>query len=249
MLLAGYRHYASRLALGVGIELDAWLRRDPSLLAAYSYPNQNGPAASAAEPDAGPRAPSPVRMSHPPRASQRRPWVATAGHGEETAAVSAVYREWTATDGRVPEVLRALSLHPEAMSATSGFVRRVSSGATPLGERREVAVALAVGELCECPSLQALFRERWRRLEGSAWTSAADAARDEADRALLAHAALLTVHPERASQRDVDRLRGAGFADPAILDATVAIAFWNGLARIANALGAPADGTADGAAD
>ncbi|HRJ42941.1 MAG: hypothetical protein KJZ86_10130 [Caldilineaceae bacterium] len=58
-----------------------------------------------------------------------------------------------------------------------------------------------------------------------------------ADRALCSHAAKLTHHQHAVSPADLDLLRGHGFDDVAIHDATQVIAYFNYITRIANGLG------------
>ncbi|MBX3053702.1 MAG: hypothetical protein KF753_19645 [Caldilineaceae bacterium] len=58
-----------------------------------------------------------------------------------------------------------------------------------------------------------------------------------ADRGLCSHAAKLTHHQHDISPADLDILRGHGFDDTAIHDATQVIAYFNYITRIANGLG------------
>jgi len=59
----------------------------------------------------------------------------------------------------------------------------------------------------------------------------------DADRALCSHAVKLTRHQHDISRADLDILRGYGFDDVAIHDATQVIAYFNYITRIANGLG------------
>lgn len=59
----------------------------------------------------------------------------------------------------------------------------------------------------------------------------------EADRALCEFAAKLTHHQNEMTPEDLDRLRGHGFDDRAIHDATQVIAYFNYITRVADALG------------
>lgn len=58
-----------------------------------------------------------------------------------------------------------------------------------------------------------------------------------ADRALCAHAVKLTSHQHDVSPADLEVLRGHGFDDLAIHDATQVIAYFNYITRIADGLG------------
>lgn len=57
------------------------------------------------------------------------------------------------------------------------------------------------------------------------------------DRALCEFAAKLTHHQGEMSPEDLDRLREHGLSDRAIHDATQVIAYFNYIARVADALG------------
>lgn len=57
------------------------------------------------------------------------------------------------------------------------------------------------------------------------------------NRALCAHAIKLTRHQTDVTPTDLDILRGHGFDDVAIHDATQVIAYFNYITRIANGLG------------
>jgi uncharacterized peroxidase-related enzyme len=58
-----------------------------------------------------------------------------------------------------------------------------------------------------------------------------------ADRALVDYALKLTRTPAAMSRDDVEALRGHGFDDRAILQATLIAAFFNYVNRVADALG------------
>lgn len=86
--------------------------------------------------------------------------------------------------------------------------------------------------------------EDWRNAELS-----------EADQALCRFAEKLTHHQKDMGQADVDELRGHGFDDRAIHDATQVIGYFNYITRVADGLGVEpedfiprwgADGTAEG---
>ncbi len=59
----------------------------------------------------------------------------------------------------------------------------------------------------------------------------------EADRALCAYADKLTHHQHDVGDADLDALRGHGFGDAAIHDATQVIGYFNYITRVADALG------------
>lgn len=64
-----------------------------------------------------------------------------------------------------------------------------------------------------------------------------EATLSEADRALCRYAELLTHEQHAAGQHTVDELRGHGFDDRAIHDATQVIGYFNYITRVADGLG------------
>lgn len=58
-----------------------------------------------------------------------------------------------------------------------------------------------------------------------------------ADRAMLDYTAKLTREPARVTEADVQRLRGAGFSDQAILQINLIASWFNYINRVADGLG------------
>ena len=59
----------------------------------------------------------------------------------------------------------------------------------------------------------------------------------DADRALCAHAEKLTLRRHAIERADIEGLRGHGFDDTAIHDATQVVAYFNYITRVADGLG------------
>lgn len=57
------------------------------------------------------------------------------------------------------------------------------------------------------------------------------------DRAMLDYAAKLTLEPHKMTQRDVQKLKDAGFSDSAILDINQVAAYYAYVNRLADGLG------------
>jgi uncharacterized peroxidase-related enzyme len=60
---------------------------------------------------------------------------------------------------------------------------------------------------------------------------------NDADRAMLDYTAKLTLHPARVTPEDLDRLRGVGFSDQAILQINLIASWFNYINRVADGLG------------
>ena len=59
----------------------------------------------------------------------------------------------------------------------------------------------------------------------------------DADRALCEYATKLSLHQDEMASIDLDKLRGYGFDDRAIHDATQVIGYFNYITRVADGLG------------
>ena len=90
----------------------------------------------------------------------------------------------------------------------------------------------------------------WNDLRAEVATGLADRVRedwrtaglDRATEALLAYAEKLTLRPAESGERDVARLREAGWGDRAIHDAAQVVAFFNYINRVAEGLGVEPEG-------
>lgn len=240
VLICGYRHFIARIADGVGIELDPVMQVMPDIVTTYSYEAVSGE--------------SPLTVAYrrntgmPPAiaGTAAGPWVATVPDAEVDPAVQSVYQAWQAEFGFVPNLLRALSLHPQALCATDAFRKAVTFGGSGLGKHRENLVALTVADMNRSPYFLAWHSELLRREIGTReaverlrnWRKAG---LDQAEEHILSFAEKLTLDEGRLNQRDVDALRAVGLTDPLILDLIVEVAYLNCFTRIANALGVPVD--------
>lgn len=240
VLICGYRHFIARIADGAGIELDPVMQAVPDIVTTYSYEDVRGE--------------SPLTVAHrrntgiPPSLAGNTagPWIATVPDAEVDPAVQSVYQAWQAEAGFVPNLLRALSLHPQALCATDAFRKGVTFGGSGLGKRREHLIALTVADINCSPYFLAWHSELLRQELGARaaverlrnWR---DAGLDRAEEQMLSFAEKLTLDEGRMNQSDVDALRAVGFTDPLILDIIVEVAYVNCFTRIANALGVPVD--------
>ena len=75
-------------------------------------------------------------------------------------------------------------------------------------------------------NLVAALRKDWRTAEV-----------DDRDRAVLAYAEKLTLHPARVSKDDLDALRAVGYDDQGILQINLIASFFNYITRVADGLG------------
>jgi uncharacterized peroxidase-related enzyme len=236
VLVGGYRHFIARIADGTGIELKSGIH--PDIVKAYSYEVTAGEGALTGG-LAGSTTGNPSELTNSPDS----PWIKTVPDAEVETDIRTVYLDWQDKFGFVPNLLRALSLHPKALCAAGAFWQGIMFGASGLGRRKENLIALIVADINYSPYFQAWHRELLRREWGSRkaverlqknWR---DAGLDRAEEQMLTFAEKLTLDEGRVNQSDIEALRGVGFTDPLILDMIVEVAYLNCFTRIANALG------------
>lgn len=240
VLICGYRHFIARIADGVGIELDPVMQVVPDIVTTYSYEDVGGE--------------SPLTVAHRRNTgipssltgNTAGPWITTVPDAEVDPAAQSVYQAWQAEFGFVPNLLRALSLHPQALCATDAFRKGVTFGGSELGRRRENLIALTVADINRSRYFltwhsELLLQELGAREAVERLRNWRDAGLDWAEEQMLSFAEKLTLDEGRMNQSDVDALRAVGFTDPLILDLIAEVAYLNCFTRIVNALGVPVD--------
>ena len=80
-------------------------------------------------------------------------WVTTFDESEATGRLAEVYAELKKAPlagGRVPNIMKCMSLRPQALMGVWGLNMAVTFGASTLGRRREEMIATAVSALNHC---------------------------------------------------------------------------------------------------
>ena len=80
-------------------------------------------------------------------------WVRTFDESEATGPLAEVYAELKKVPlmgGRVPNLMKCMSLRPQALMGVWGLNMAVTFGASTLGRRREEMIATAVSALNHC---------------------------------------------------------------------------------------------------
>ena len=147
-----------------------------------------------------------------------------------------------ATSQRVSHLWQVLGAHPAGLEATFAAYRALADDPAPLTAEQVEMIVLVVSATNGCGYCVAHHGARLARLVGDviAHDVAADyraanlAARD---RVLLDAAVAITCEPAERSREDIERLREYGFGDLAIVKLVEFVAFYNGVNRIALALG------------
>ena len=244
VLVAGYRHYITRIAEGTGIEIGSD-RVEQSILTQYAYSH-----------DAPVKQPVEIQelsgdgttLDQVIQGIELGPWVKTPDFSRLETGLGREYQEWEKLIGFVPNWLKALSLHEESAAAASEFARYCTFGGSPLGSPREHLIGYLLASLLRAPYFyglhgsglreQGVSRELLENVEG--WQ---EAALPEQDQAILEFVEQLTLAAHTVTQQQVNRLQAAGLSEPEILDVIVLTSFLNCFCRIANALGVPLDPT------
>jgi len=242
VLVAGYRHYITRIANGTGIEIGAD-RVEESILAQYTY-SHDAPTKQASE----------IRELQGDGATlgqvmeEIEPglWVERPDFSGVGETLGTEFQEWEKLIGFVPNWLTALSLHQESAAAASEFARYCTFGGSPLGSPREHLIGYLVASLLRAPYFLGLHGSQLREQGASqellenvqGWRNAA---LSEQDQAILEFVEHLTLDSHRVTQEKVDRLVATGLSESEILDVVVLTSFLNCFCRVTDALGVPLD--------
>jgi len=244
VLVAGYRHYITRIANGIGIEIGTD-RVEESILAQYTY-SPDSPTKKAAE----------IRELQGDGAtlgqviSGTEPglWVERPNSSGLGETLGREFQEWEKRIGFVPNWLRALSLHQESAAAAGDFARYCTFGGSPLGSPREHLIGYLVASLLRAPYFLGLHGSQLKEQGASGvllknvqgWRNAE---LSEQDQGILEFVEQLTLDSHRVTQEKVDRLVAAGLSESEVLDVVVLTSFFNCFCRVASALGVPLDPT------
>lgn len=168
-------------------------------------------------------------------------WIATATDAASAAVLDSI--RGRSRSGRVSNFWRALALDPRALGLLYDLHRALRDEPAPLTPAQFELIAVVVSATNGCgycvthhgPALaRALGDEALARAVARDYREANLAARD---RVLLDYAVALTCEPAERTRADVERVREYGFADAAIVRATIVAAYFNEANRLASSLG------------
>lgn len=170
-------------------------------------------------------------------------WINTVSESEARGTVKEIYSALRASFGIVPNIYKALSLSPSAMSAFFEYLSSFKTGSTSLPQELKFMIGILVARLNACPycidanmvglSFSGMPEERIRAVAKDYRKADLDARTVE----LLKFVGKLTESSSKITNADIDWLRKLGWSDQQIIEATVVASFENALSRIANALG------------
>jgi len=154
-------------------------------------------------------------------------YIRTVGENEATGELGALYGQIAKARGGVASIHQAQSLNVPVLEAHLELYKAIMFRPSPLSRAWREAIAVAVSRANQCGYCEAHHGAALAALGGASDVPAA----------LLAWAARLARQPERASEVDVDTLRGLGLDDRAILDAILTVAYFSFANRLVMATG------------
>ena len=182
--------------------------------------------------------------------SKRASWLRIDNIVNPAPAIAAMWEESQERLSYVREFLK-LPFEPGRLALFQGYVNRLMRSddcLLPGCERELIALVVSLENRCEAciithaGALQAHGMEKrtvdvllanWRRADLS-----------ERERALAVFASNLTVHPDNASEGDLDKLREAGLGEAELLEVVQIVAIFNATNRLNAGLGVKVDGGA-----
>ncbi len=170
-------------------------------------------------------------------------WIEQIDEKEADRTLRDAYAEIVRHRGRLSNIMRVHSLHPEAMTAHMNLYMQIVFAHVGLkrADRELLAVVVSASNGCDyctrhhSEALLAYWKDRDRVRQAADDYRAL--ALPERTRAMLDYAILLTLSPARVKEMHVERLRKAGFSDRDILDINLVTSYFNFVNRIAQGLG------------
>jgi uncharacterized peroxidase-related enzyme len=162
---------------------------------------------------------------------------------EASGELKATYDDLAAKRGKLAEVHKVQSLHPETIVQHMDLYMELMYGSSPLtrAQREMLGVVVSAENGCEyCQEHHGAALERyWKDAEAVLQLrKQRDASGlSNAERELCALAVELTRDPASSTAQRIDTLKRTGLSDRAVLDATMIIAYFNFVNRIVLGLG------------
>lgn len=176
------------------------------------------------------------------------PWIRVIGENEAKNGLSEQYEAVSLARGKVANIMRIHSLHPETMRTHLDLYKSLLYGRSPLPRKTRELIATVVSSLNRCDycvahhsaalefywkdhELVRRVAENYRGVELSG-----------KERAILEYVEKLTLKPSEIRQEDVEVLRKEGLTDEEVLDAALITSYFCFVNRVALGLGVEFDG-------
>lgn len=170
-------------------------------------------------------------------------WIDVIDEDEAEGKLAELYEEIRSSRGKVANIMKIHSLHPEAMEKHLEFYLTIMFKRAGLSRKQRELIATVVSSINQCQYCTAhhgeALRAYWKDDERLDQLMKDHRAIElsEADRALVDYAVKLTERPDEMGEADVQNLRDAGFSDEAILNTALVAGYFNFVNRVAVGLG------------
>ena len=170
-------------------------------------------------------------------------WIDEIDVGEADGKLKEMYAELVKQRGKVSNILKVHSLHPEALGNHLDLYMTLMFGESGLSRLEREAVAVVVSAANDCAYCVSHHAEALRRYMDDEETldllMSADGLETLEPRLsnIVRHADKLTSAPSAMTESDLGELRAVGLSDKDILDLTLIVGYFNFVNRIAMGLG------------
>jgi len=170
-------------------------------------------------------------------------FIETIEYEQATGDLRKIYDELIGNRGKLADVHKIQSLHPETIVSHINLYKDIMFGHSPLKRYQREMIGVVVSSVNQCEYCTRHHSEAlmhyWKNTEKiqSLIRQPDSANLSEVDVLLCQFARDITTTPELATQQKIDLLKVKGLTDRAILDATLIIAYFNFVNRIALGLG------------
>lgn len=171
------------------------------------------------------------------------PWIRVIDEDAAEDKLKEVYAEISSSRGKIGNILRIQSLNPEALKAHLELYISImfKAGGLSRAQRELIATVVSIQNECEyCTHHHAeALNFYWRDREklNQLISDPSQIEHTELDQAMLDYAMKLTQEPAAVSERDIEKLRSAGFSDEDILEINLVTSYFNFVNRVAEGLG------------
>lgn len=172
------------------------------------------------------------------------PYIQTIDPAEASGQLKEVYNQLLESRGKVAEVHKIQSLHPESLLQHMELYMGIMFGQSPLKRYQREMMAVVVSATNRCPYCYthhgAALNQYWKD-EKKIWQLQRDYTQlqlEPVDQLLCQLAEALTLAPESINPEEhLQPLREQGLDDRALLDATLVISYFNFVNRLVLGLG------------
>jgi len=174
------------------------------------------------------------------------PYIDIIDEADATGALKDAYDAIAQTRGKVANIMKVHSLHPEAMLRHMALYKTLLFGRSGLKRAERELIATVVSSINGCAyctrhhaeALRAYWKDK-ARVQSIIALELEAAALSKREQAMAAYARILTETPTEVTEAHVEQLRAAGLSDRDILDVNLITSYFNFVNRIAEGLGVP----------